>query len=228
MKAIIDKLFPRGTFSRKLIMAVTGLMLIGFLITHLAGNFLIFFSPSAYNRYSHELIHHPLIWIAEAVLLLLFVYHAVDAVILRITERRARPDAYAVDASMGKRTIFSRTMLWTGIIIVIFLVIHIKTFKFGSYYEVAGQPGVRDMFRTVAEELTKPWYAGLYIVVMGLLGFHLAHAFQASLRTVGFSHRLYLQAARVFSYLLAIFLAVGFASIPLYFLFLHKATQGTP
>ncbi len=217
-KGYLYTIFPLSTVGRKLTMALTGLLLVGFLVMHLAGNLLMFLGDETYNAYSHFLIKHPLIIIAEIGLILLFLFHIVDAVILRITERESRPKDYDTKKSLGKRSLSSYTMIYSGVIILGFLIFHIVTMKFGPYYQAQNSEiEMRDLYRLVVEWFSKPWYAIIYIVSMFFLGLHLIHAFQSSLRTLGISHRKYLHFLTAVSYLLAIVLAIGFAALPIYF-----------
>jgi succinate dehydrogenase / fumarate reductase cytochrome b subunit len=120
-------------------MSATGIMLFDFLATHLAGNFLLFDSiggKDAFNNYAHALITNPLIIPMEIGLAAIFIIHIVSAIKVSLASKAARPEAYAVRNTMGKSTFFSRSMLQSGSIIFIFLILHLSTFKFGSEHYV--------------------------------------------------------------------------------------------
>lgn len=121
---------------KKQIMGVTGLMLCGFLLTHMAGNFLIFVGPDAFNLYAHKLTSNPLIYVAEAILAGIFLTHIGLAIKLTIENKQARPDSYFVKVKTGRGATFaSSTMPLTGLLILVFLVWHIVNLKFGPWYE---------------------------------------------------------------------------------------------
>src|SRR5688572_30284087 len=126
-----------SSIGTKFLIAFTGLALFGFLVTHLAGNLLILAGPGPFNAYSHKLISNPLIYVAEAGLALLFVVHIWKTVGNYIRNRGARPVAYEVKKPAGhtsRKTLSSTWMIFSGTMILVFLVLHIKTLKFGAYY----------------------------------------------------------------------------------------------
>src|SRR5688572_27486845 len=124
---------------KKVAMAITGLGLFVFVVMHLAGNLLIFVSPEAFNGYSAKL-HDlgPLLWVTEAGLLLFFVVHAASGIRVAIENRRARQRGYEVKKTAGEATLASRSMVPGGIILAIFLVLHIRMFKFGDIEGAGG------------------------------------------------------------------------------------------
>jgi succinate dehydrogenase / fumarate reductase, cytochrome b subunit len=133
------KTFLSTTIGKKTLMAATGLMLIGFLTSHLAGNFLLlekFGGKEAFNNYAHWLISHPMIIPMEIGLFAIFIIHIVTAIKVSLAGKAARPQGYAMHNNLGKSSIFSRTMIQSGSVILIFLVLHLSTFKFGSDYRV--------------------------------------------------------------------------------------------
>ena len=139
---------------RKMLMALTGLALLGFLVLHLAGNLLIFVGPKSFNDYSHALVANPLIYPAEALLLIWFVAHFVSGIQITLQNRAARPVPYEVKRRAGHtshKSIASSTMILSGIILLIFVPVHLWTFKFGPHYPSATEAGVRDIYRLVVE-----------------------------------------------------------------------------
>ncbi|MCM8525477.1 MAG: succinate dehydrogenase cytochrome b subunit [Lentisphaeraceae bacterium] len=241
--------FLKTTLGKKVLMAVTGLLLVGFLTSHLAGNFLLLPSiggKEQFNEYSHWLITHPLIIPMELGLLALFFLHIFTAVKVSLLSKAARPERYAVRNNLGESTFASRTMLHTGGIILVFLVIHLVTFKFGKSYEVlavdesvkieakatsvdkALPPVVsykpkRDLYRTVVEMFQKKWYSILYIVCMIIMGIHLCHGIRSAFQTLGLNHPRYNCCIKKISCVLAIVFAVGYSIFPIYFGFIHNA-----
>ena len=210
----------KSTIGRKLLMAITGLALLGFLVAHLTGNLLIYGGPEEFNDYGHALTSTPLIYVAEIGLLVLFFIHIWSAITLSLVNREARPEGYAVRGNAGhtsRRSWASSHMLISGAVIAIFLVIHIVTLKYGTHYESATEEGVRDLHRLVLEKFQDPIYSGGYAVAMLLLGFHLWHAFGSAMQTLGVGHSRNL--AR-FGKLIALVLTMGFMSFPIVIYFM--------
>jgi succinate dehydrogenase / fumarate reductase cytochrome b subunit len=213
-----------STIGQKQLVALSGLALCGFVISHAAGNLLIIFSADAYNKYSHALVSNPLIYFAEAILAGMFVLHLSLALYLTVKNRCARPTRYAVKASNAKAGEVIAPHMWKqGIIIFGFLIYHLVTFKFGTYYSTTIE-GVtmRDMYKLVVECFQSPLYTGFYVFVMVVLGFHLAHGFHSSLQTLGFNHPKHSVKVKILSRLFGVFIAVTFAIQPLYVIFFTK------
>jgi succinate dehydrogenase / fumarate reductase cytochrome b subunit len=144
-----NKTFLKTTIGKKVLMAATGLSLVGFLTSHLVGNFLLFDSiggQEAFNNYANWLTTHPAIIPMEIGLVALFVLHIITAFKVTLAAKKARPDRYEVSKNLGKSTFASRTMVHTGSLILIFLVLHLVTFKFGVEYKVG---------EVTASEITK-------------------------------------------------------------------------
>ena len=211
---------PNSSISKKIMMAITGLLMIGFLVTHWAGNMLMFVSAETYNMYSHKLVSNPLIYIAEAGLVGIFLFHVFIALKVTFENRAARPTKYAMKASLGKRSFASSTMMWSGSVIFIFLILHLLSFKFGKDVSPPSLDGVRDIHALVVARFQNPLYSGFYIICMIILGFHLSHAMQSTLRTLGLSHPTYLGWIKIISYSAAIAFTLGFSLFPIYFGFI--------
>jgi succinate dehydrogenase / fumarate reductase cytochrome b subunit len=138
-------------------MGATGLLLIGFLVVHLTGNLLVFAGPAA-QRYSHALISNHLIYVAELALLVLFVHLAIGIALTRANSA-ARPVAYATRRRAGhtsNKSLASTTMIFSGLVVLVFVPIHLWTFKFGAWYQTAETPPIRDLYRLVVEVFRDP------------------------------------------------------------------------
>lgn len=216
----------QSTIGKKLIMAVTGLLLIGFLIVHLAGNLALFIPDGgrSFNLYSHTLgsFRTPLNIIRVA-LALFFLFHIVTGIRVFFENRRARKNRYAVYATKGgpsKLSASSRSMIITGIALAIFVPIHIGMFSLGTYYEttIDGQV-MRDLYRLVVEKFKVPGIAFGYAGLMLLLGMHLRHGFWSALQSLGAMNKRYLPIMYTVGIILAILLAGGFVILPLYVYF---------
>jgi succinate dehydrogenase / fumarate reductase, cytochrome b subunit len=214
-----------STLGRKQIMAVAGLSLCLFVLGHVLGNFLMFIGPEAYNMYGYKLTSTPLIYVAEAGLLVMIVLHIVEGILVTRTNMKARPQNYAVYASGEKRTSYTqRTMMWQGSVILAFVVLHLITFKYGEVYTVRyGDQEVRDLFRLVYEVFQSPGYVAWYIIAVAILGFHLSHGFYSSVQTLGFNHPAYTPKIKSASVIYGIIIGVGFAIQPIYMMFIYKA-----
>lgn len=212
-----------STVGRKVVTALTGLAFFIFLIGHLAGNLLILVSAEAYNAYSHTLISMGgLLYVAEAILVIVFVGHAVFAITVTIQNRRARSHQYQVSKGQGppsRMNSSSRTMIWTGLVLLVFTVIHLMTFKFGpdedqGYVAVANGEQVRDLHRLVVEVFQEPVYVIWYVVAMILLGFHLRHGIWSAFQSLGAYHPRYTPIIYVLGVIFAVVLGFGFLAIP--------------
>ena len=195
-----------SSIGKKLGMAITGLALYGFLLGHLTGNLLLLRDDggAAFNAYSDFLVNHPLLVPIELGLVVIFVLHIFFAVSVQRDNRRARPVGYRVTTAVGERSWASRTMVWTGLLILVFVVLHLKTFKYGEL-------GDGSLFDLVVETFRDRLYAGWYVAAMLLLGFHLWHAFRSAFQTLGLYAKPKL---RVISISLCIIVSGGFALIP--------------
>lgn len=204
-----------SSIGQKLLMAATGLLLIGFLGVHLSGNLLIFVGPSAFNEYSHALISNHLIYAAEGGLLALFVLHLATGIAVTRANRAARPERYALKRAAGytsNKSVASTTMIFSGLVVLVFVPLHLITFKFGAWYQDPHAPEMRDLSRLVVEVFRDPRYVAWYVAAMTVIGFHLWHGFASGLETLGVASR---RPLRRFSRVLAVVLAGGFALIPL-------------
>lgn len=207
-----------SSIMKKQLMGITGLALCGFLITHLLGNFLIFVGPDAFNLYAYKLTSTPLIYVAEAGLLAIFLTHMGLAARLTIENKMARPVGYYMTQATGRGLTFaSSTMPWTGIGIGVFVVLHILHFKFGAHYDVVVD-GVemRDLYKLVVEEFQSKAFTFGYIVAMAFVGVHVSHGFWSAFQSLGFNHPKYTPVLKALSLVYALAVFGGFASLPIY------------
>ncbi|MDX9731961.1 MAG: succinate dehydrogenase cytochrome b subunit [Bdellovibrionales bacterium] len=211
-----------SAIGRKQLMAVTGIAWSLFVLSHMAANLLILFDAEAYNKYSHALISNPAIYIAEAGLVLMILVHIVNGIKLTIENKAARPQKYAMVPSGEKAPRFqSKWMVYHGTLLAIFLVWHLVTFKFGTYYAVT-YDGVemRDLHRLVLEVFQEPFYVVFYLLCMVAVGFHLSHGFYSSFASLGLYHPRFSPMLSKFGVLYAVIVAAGFMSQPIYVFFL--------
>ena len=215
-----------STVGRKILLAVTGLCLFGFIIVHLVGNLLLFVGPEAFNAYAHKLMSlGPLLYLAELILVAIFLIHIVTAIAVTWNNWKARPERYEKSKNQGdpsRMTLSSRTMIWTGLVLFVFLIVHLITFKYGpgveeGYVAMLGGEQVRDLYRLVAEWFSNGLYVAYYVVSMGLLGFHLRHGFWSAIQSLGGFHPKLTPVAYSFGVAAAVVLAVGFLALPIWF-----------
>ncbi len=195
-----------SSVGKKYIMAITGLMLGGFLLVHAAGNSSIFWGRSAFLSYAEHL-HSlgPLVPVAEIILLSIFLLHVVTGISLFLQNLQARSDRYAVSKPAGGRTWGSRTMPYTGPVILAFILLHLFNFRFTDQ-----SVPVADIVSAV---LTRPVYTLLYTTGMTVLALHISHGFWSLFQTMGINHPRYNGFIRIAGYLvcaliIAIFLVI--------------------
>lgn len=211
-----------SSIGRKQLIGLTGLGLSLFVLVHMLGNCLIFVSPQAYNEYGHALTSNRLIYLAEVGLLALFAAHLVFATWISIKNKQARPSEYAIRSSGDKGTSWAKRSLWAqGLVILVFVILHLITFKFGPVYMVDyGNGEIRDLARLMIEVFQEPLYVGWYISALVVLGFHLSHGVGSSLQTFGVNHPRWNCLIKYISLIYGLAVAAGFAAQPLYvFLF---------
>lgn len=214
---------------RKVLTGVTGLALVLYVIVHMMGN-LSYLSAdeNAYNLYAQALADFgPLLYVAEIGLAAFIVIHVVIGVSIYLRKRRARQVAYSKYKSAGRPSRLStssKTMIFTGIVLLVFLVIHLKSFKFGPgvsegyVVEIDGRQ-VRDLKRLMTEKFAEPLYAFGYVGVMVLLGFHMRHGFWSALQSLGLMNPRLTPLVYTLGAILAVAVAAGFIGVPLYIYF---------
>lgn len=217
----------KSQVGRKILTGVTGVGLILFIIGHLIGNLTIFGGAEAFNSYTYQLESlGVLLYIIEFVLVVGFLLHAYLGISIWWNRRKARPEGYEKYQSKGgpsHNTWASRSMIFTGIVLLVFLVIHIDTFKLGETEMIALEgmdaQNARDLKSLVIEKFTSPLYAFGYTFVMILLGFHLKHGFWSAFTSLTMKHKKYSAVIYTVGVIFAILMAVGFLFIPLYIYF---------
>ena len=214
----------KSQVGRKILTGITGIGLIIFIIAHLAGNLSLFGEAQAFNRYT--MILEGLGWILyvlEAGLAICFLLHAYIGISIWWNRRKARPEGYEKYQTKGgpsHQSWASRSMIFTGVVLFVFLVIHLDTFKFGATDTVMidGEQA-RDLKELVIDTFQSPIYAFGYTLVMILLGFHLKHGFWSAFTSLTMKHKKYSAVIYTIGVIFAILMAVGFLFIPLYIYF---------
>lgn len=210
--------YLNSSIGKKQLMAVTGLVWCGFVLTHMLGNLLIFLGADAYNWYAHTLTANPFIYLAEALLAFTILVHVVDGLRVTVQNRAARQVKYAMVASGKKAPRFqSKFMAFHGMAILVFLILHLLTFKYGTAYTtVVRGHEVRDLYKLVVEVFHQPFYVVGYLFCMVLVGLHLSHGFYSAFATLGVFHPKHSPVIDKIGYLYGVIVALGFISQPLY------------
>lgn len=217
--------FLRSSIGKKYLMGLAGLIWAGFVLTHMAGNLLIFLGSDAYNMYSYVLTSNKLLIVAEVGLVLALVMHVCLAISLTMQNRGARAGGgYAVKAKGDKKARFaSTTMGIQGSIILAFVILHLATFKYGTHYETTVNGIVmRDLFKLMVEVFQSPGYVVWYLVALVLLGFHLSHGVGSVFQSFGWMNGRHQPLLRKLSAIYAIVVAGGFIAQPLYIFLVLK------
>lgn len=206
----------------KFLVALTGLSLVGFLIAHLAGNLLILLGPDKFNHYSHALISNPLVIPAELGLIGILLVHIFKALQHVMLGRTSRPVPYTKQVQAGgpsRKSLGSTTMVISGIILLIFLISHIATLKYGPTYPSTSpdaEAGMRDLYRLVVEVFQSPWVVLFYVVSMVVVGLHLRHGISSAFQSLGLMTPGWTPTILSTGLGLAVILAAAFALIPVW------------
>lgn len=214
---------------RKQVIALTGLGMVGFVVFHLGGNLLIYAGPEAFNAYSKKL--HDLgwlLWVARFGLIAAFVVHVWLTVSLWRENNARRPQGYVGGTPKGDRSFATYTMRYTGVLIAVFLLLHLYDFTFrgkdGPLSVVASVDPAESLglFGLVWNSFHVWWRVPIYVLAVAGVGLHLAHAIQSVFQTFGFNHDRFTFWVKVLSVAIGIIVGAGFALIPIYVMLAPK------
>ena len=198
-----------SSVGKKLMMALTGLAFIGFLAAHLAGNLTIYGGKAAFNGYAEKLQSlGALLHVFRAGLITFALVHVLTGLYLFWLNRRARPVSYGTYASAGGRTLSSRTMPYTGIAILAFVVYHLFHFTFVD-------KSATTVFDMVTAAFNRPLIMLLYAALMIVVAFHVRHGFWSAFQTLGINHPKWMPAVSAASIAAGVLVALGFGMLPL-------------
>ncbi len=218
--------FWNSSIGKKLIVAVTGIMLVGFLIAHMVGNLLIFQGRESLNDYA-EFLHHFLhgwgIWLFRGGLILAFVLHIIATVSLTMQNRAARTEKYAHEAT-NKASVSSRYMIWSGLTVIAFVIFHLLHFTVRIDPDLASMkdpldPSRHDAYGMVVAGFQNPVVVLFYIVAISFLCSHLSHGIASIFQTLGLRTEKTRDAIHKLGLVISIVLWLGFLSIPFLALF---------
>jgi succinate dehydrogenase / fumarate reductase, cytochrome b subunit len=201
----------------KLLIGGTGIALFGYLLIHIFGNLVIFFGPTTFNKYAFVLESNPFIVVVEIGLLLIFLIHVYKTVRMYLENQSARPVSYRMKKYAGdpsRKTFASSTMIFSGLWLLTFIVIHVRAFKYGTEYEWPA--GGRDLYRLEMENFANPLTVGFYVLSMLVVGSHLWHGVSSSVQSLGFDHPRWTPRVLAAGKLFAVAIAGAFIAIALW------------
>ena len=203
--------FWNSTVGKKIVMAVTGAIGVGYLIGHVAGNLLIFRGAAKIDAYAAFLKSNPgLLWAARAILLIAVILHIIAALQLTWMSQKSRPIAYKRWRAVGS-DFASRTMRWTGSLVGIFIVYHLLHFTTGTIH-----PDFREgeVYHNITTGF-RVWYVSVfYIIAMLALLTHLYHGAWSMFQSAGLNHPKYNRLVRTLATIVTVVIVIGFISIP--------------
>ena len=207
-------------------MALSGGFLILFLLGHVSGNTLLFRADGgeAFNRYARFMTTNPGVKVLSYLTYFSVIIHIIYSILLTLYNRKARPVSYAVSKPKANSSWNSRNMGILGSIILVFIVIHMRTFwyemHFGAMPVVAYEGETyKDLYKVVVEAFSHGWYVLLYVVSMLFLAFHLSHGFASAFKTFGISNKKYTPLISTLGMIFSWGVCLAFASMPAYLYF---------
>jgi succinate dehydrogenase / fumarate reductase cytochrome b subunit len=206
--------FFGSSIGRKVVMALTGAILVAFVIGHMTGNLLVYLGPEALNHYAvflRQFLHGAGLWIARSTLLAAVSLHIWSATSLTLESRRARPIGYGMQ-TWKESTYASRTMRWGGVIILLFVIYHLLHFTTGSVHPSFVEGDVYHNFVAGFQSVPVSLF---YIFAMVALGLHLKHGVWSMFQTLGVSHPSYIRMAHAAGWIVAVLVVAGNISFPL-------------
>lgn len=215
-----------SSITKKVVMALAGLFLVSFLIVHLSINLLLLAGDGGekFGIAVTFMTTNPVIKVFEFVLFGGFILHIIVGVILTIKNWMSRPVGY-YKSNQSATSFFSKYMFHTGVIVFVFLVIHLMNFYFVKLGITAAPEGAQtvhgshDFYHMAINLFSNPVYAVLYLVLLAVLGLHLNHAFSSAFQTLGLTHGKYTPVIQAIATIFSVGVSLGFMLIPLYFLF---------
>lgn len=217
---------------RKLLTGLTGIGLTVFVIGHLLGNLQLLIGADKFNKYAHNLESlGPLLWLIEIGLVAIFVIHAAIGISIYKKKKKARPVEYNNYNTMGQpsyQSSSSKSMAVTGSIILLFLIMHVATFKFGiglpHHTTIVDGIEMTDLYKRVYDAFQNPMVVVIYVGVMILLGLHLRHGAWSAVQSLGALNSKYRPTVYTLGVVLAVALAIGFLVLPVW-LYIHGITN---
>ncbi len=208
----------RSSIGKKAVMAVTGLLLIGFVIMHLLDNLTIYLGPDAFNAFAAQLQYlGPLLWLLRGGVLAAVLLHIMSSILVTAENRRARPIGYAVHCTI-QTTYAARTMMVSGLLLVTFIAYHLLHFTFRvtnpDVANLTDAQGRHDVYAMVVLSFRQMPIAAAYIVAMGCLAMHLSHGIASMFQTLGLTTEALIPRLAHIGHFVAFAIFLGYSSIP--------------
>jgi succinate dehydrogenase / fumarate reductase cytochrome b subunit len=206
--------FWQSTNGKKVVMAVTGVIMFGFVVGHMLGNLQMYEAPEHINAYGHFL-HNlgELLWLERGILLLAIALHILATIQLALRSQAARPVGYSRRQAINS-SYASRTMYWSGPIVLVFIIFHLLQFTAG-YIHPHAQFIAGDVYHNVVSGFQVWWVSAWYIFAICLLGLHLSHGLWSMFQSVGLAHPRLSPYLRTAARAVAILIVLGYISIPI-------------
>src|SRR5580698_9510285 len=206
--------FWQSTNGKKVVMAVTGAMMFAFVVGHMLGNLQMFEAPEHINAYGHFL-HNlgELLWIERGIMLLAIALHITATVQLALRSKAARPVGYSRKEAINS-SYASRTMYWSGPIVLAFIIFHLLQFTAG-YIHPESQFIEGDVYHNVVAGFSVWWVSVWYIIAVSLLGFHLRHGLWSMFQSLGYNHPRHTPLLKKAAFVIALLITLGYISIPI-------------
>jgi len=200
---------------RKFIMALSGLFLIVFLITHLVINSLtLASSKDLFNEAAHFMATNPIIYAMQYVLALGFIIHIGMGIKLTIQNKRARSQEYVYNKMSKNTDLSSRSMIVSGGLVIVFLALHLRDYFYQMKF--VGLPEGTTDYDLVVNLFTNPYYTAVYVIAFIILGIHLNHGFKSAFQSMGANHKKYNPLIKIVSTAYSIVIALGFSTIAIF------------
>ena len=200
---------------RKFIMALSGLFLIIFLITHLVINSLtLASSKDLFNEAAHFMATNPIIYAMQYVLALGFIIHIGMGIKLTIQNKRARSQEYVYNKMSKNTNLSSRSMIVSGGLVIVFLALHLRDYFYQMKF--VGLPEGTTDYDLVVNLFTNPYYTAVYVIAFIVLGIHLNHGFKSAFQSMGANHKKYNPLIKIVSTAYSIVIALGFSTIAIF------------
>ena len=216
--------FLSSSIARKVAMALSALFLIFFLIIHLAVNITSLFSEDLFNELAHFMGNNPLVQFAlQPVLIVGVIFHFVMGFVLELKNKKATTVKYAKDNGAANSSWMSRNMIYSGLVILAFLVLHFIDFWFPemNYKYIEGRPvDTTRYFSELQHKFINPIRVVAYVISFVLLGLHLAHGFQSAFQSMGFNNK-YTKTVKALGKIYSIAIPLGFILVAVYHYFNH-------
>lgn len=221
-----ERIIHFTSITQKLTMGLAGFFLMSFLLVHLAVNLLMLCNDNGltFSLAVEFMTTNILIKVFEYVLFTAFIVHILLGIFLKLKNKTARPINYSI-CTKSESSFFSRYMIWTGLLVLIFLILHFFHFyfvKIGLVAKPEVADNVHDFYPMAKVLFQNNFYFTVYVVLISVLGLHLYHAFQSFFQTLGFPQGQFFKVIKIIGLIYSLIISVGFNLIPIYFMFFYN------